>query len=65
MNDKILKEFDEAMTVIIESCKKLSEKLDSGLLSPEEFLTAKALVMSNTLGCDQDVAMMMATSWPY
>lgn len=64
MDEKILKEFD-AVSVIMDSCKKLSEKLDSGLLSPEEFLTAKALVMSNALGCDREVAMMMATCWPY
>lgn len=52
---------EKTYEVIIESIKELNKRFLSGELSHEEYLTAKALVIANEIGCGNDVAMMMAT----
>ena len=44
-----------------ESLTALDKQHLAGNLSSEEFVRAKALVISDTIGCELEVAMMMAT----
>lgn len=44
-----------------DSLKALDKQHLAGNLSSEEYLRAKALVISDTIGCEIEVAMMMAT----
>lgn len=44
-----------------DSLKAVDKQHLAGNLSSEEFVRAKALVISDTIGCELEVAMMMAT----
>lgn len=44
-----------------DSLKAVENQFNAGNLSSEEFIRAKALVISDCIGCEMEVAMMMAT----
>lgn len=44
-----------------DSLTALDQQFNAGNLSSEEYIRAKALVISDTIGCEYEVAMMMAT----
>ena len=44
-----------------DSLKAVDKQHLAGNLSSEEFIRAKALVISDCIGCEMEVAMMMAT----
>ncbi len=50
-----------AIKLMDDSLKAVEHQFDAGNLSSEEFVRAKALVISDTIGCELEVAMMMAT----
>lgn len=50
-----------AIKLMDDSLKAVEHQFDVGNLSSEEFVRAKALVISDTIGCELEVAMMMAT----
>lgn len=50
-----------AIKLMDDSLKAVDEQFLAGNLSNEECLRAKALVISDTIGCEIEVAMMMAT----
>lgn len=52
---------EEAAKLMDDSLKSLDKQLDAGNLSSEEYVRAKALVISDCIGCEMEVAMMMAT----
>lgn len=44
-----------------DSLKAVDEQFLAGNLSNEELIRAKALIISDCIGCEYEVAMMMAT----
>lgn len=50
-----------AIKLMDESLTALDEQFLAGNLSSEELIRAKALTISDTIGCEYEVAMMMAT----
>lgn len=50
-----------AIKLMDDSLKAVEHQFDAGNLSSEEFIRAKALVISTYLDCELEVAMMMAT----
>lgn len=47
--------------IMNDSLEALDHQFNAGNLSSEEFIRAKALVISDCIGCEMEVAMMMAT----
>lgn len=52
---------EAAIKLMDDSLEALDKQLDAGNLSSEEYVRAKALVISDTIGCEYEIAMMMAT----
>ena len=50
-----------AIKMMDDSLEALDHQFNAGNLSSEEFVRAKALVISDCIGCELEVAMMMAT----
>ena len=50
-----------AIKLMDDSLKAVENQFNAGNLSSEEFIRAKALVISDCIGCEMEVAMMMAT----
>ena len=50
-----------AIKLMDDSLKAVDKQFNVGNLSNEEYLRAKALVISDCIGCEFEVAMMMAT----
>lgn len=52
---------EAAIKLMDDSLEALDTQFIAGNLSSEEFVRAKALVISDCIGCEMEVAMMMAT----
>lgn len=44
-----------------DSLKAVDKQFDAGNLSSDEYVRAKALIISDCIGCELEIAMMMAT----
>ena len=47
--------------IMDDGLKALDQQFQAGNLSSEEYIRAKALIISDCIGCEMEVAMMMAT----
>ena len=56
-----LTEEQVAIKLMDDSLEAVKNQFNAGNLSSEEFVRAKALVISDCIGCEMEVAMMMAT----
>lgn len=56
-----LTEEQVAVKLMDDSLKAVDKQFQAGNLSSEEFIRAKALIISDCIGCELEVAMMMAT----
>lgn len=56
-----LTEEQVAVKLMDDSLKAVENQFNAGNLSSEEFIRAKALIISDCIGCEYEVAMMMAT----
>lgn len=56
-----LTEEQVAIKLLDDSLTALDQQFQAGNLSSEEFVRAKALIISDCIGCEYEVAMMMAT----
>lgn len=56
-----LTEEEVMIKLMDDSLTALDHQFQAGNLSSEEFIRAKALVISDCIGCEYEVAMMMAT----
>lgn len=52
---------EAAIKIMDDNLKSIDETFLAGELSSEEYIRAKALVIANSIGCEFEVAMMMAT----
>ena len=55
-----LTEEQVAVKLMDDSLKAVDTQFNAGNLSSEEYIRAKALVIANSIGCEMEVAMMMA-----
>lgn len=56
-----LTEEQVAVKLMNDSLKAVDTQFNAGNLSSEEYIRAKALIISDCIGCELEVAMMMAT----